>query len=236
MHSFMLQRIEGIEVNTKSYTAAIMACGNGGNWQMALSLLEEMDQYGVLISDFTYNACISACEKSGKWEIALELLEEMISLGIEPGTITYSACISACARDFRVDVALDLFQSMKNKMIPTNTIVYSALIDICAQCERRSVAIELYEEAYAMGEKDHWVSQGGLCIDLHHHSRFSAGVAVEVALKELQGPSGLWVKRDPGIESVKIVVGKGLQSEVKFKSVVRPEVERVLREGTLLTL
>jgi len=85
----------GLEPNTITYNAAISACGQGGQWERALPLLEGMKERGLEPDIITYSAAISACGKDGQWERALALLEEMKKRGLEPNNITYSAIIEA---------------------------------------------------------------------------------------------------------------------------------------------
>ena len=85
-----------VEPDVISFSAAISACGAGGQWERALSLLEEMRTRGVEPNVYSFNATISACEKAGQWERALALLEEMRTRGVKPDVVSFSAAISAC--------------------------------------------------------------------------------------------------------------------------------------------
>jgi len=85
----------GVTPNTITYTAAISACGKGGQWKKALELLGQMDAAGVARNTITYNAAISACGKGGQWKKALELLGQMDAAGVARNTITYTAVIEA---------------------------------------------------------------------------------------------------------------------------------------------
>eukprot|EP00966_Prymnesium_polylepis_P093678 2167735-Prymnesium_polylepis.1 len=58
----------GVEPNEFSFSASISACEKGGQWERALSLLDDMQRRGVRPNMFSFNAAISACEKGGQWE------------------------------------------------------------------------------------------------------------------------------------------------------------------------
>ena len=46
-----------------SFNAVISVCKKGGQWQQALSLLEDMLTVGVTLDVISFSAAISACEK-----------------------------------------------------------------------------------------------------------------------------------------------------------------------------
>ena len=60
------------------YNAAISTCEKGGQWELALTLLETMCKKRVWPDTTSYSAAISACEKSKQWEGALVLLTSKI--------------------------------------------------------------------------------------------------------------------------------------------------------------
>ena len=85
-------RRAGLTFDVFSFSAAISACEKGGQWERALSLLDEMRERGVTPDVISFNAVISACEKAGKWERALWLLDEMRTRhGLAPTACTYHA-------------------------------------------------------------------------------------------------------------------------------------------------
>ena len=61
----------GVPANNITDSAAISACEKGGQWQMALQLMEDMQVKGFPAHTITYSAAISACEKGGQWQGAL---------------------------------------------------------------------------------------------------------------------------------------------------------------------
>ena len=63
----------------------------GGKWERALALLDEMPQRSLEPNVISFNAAISACEKGSQWERALSLLEDMQSRGLNPDVISYNA-------------------------------------------------------------------------------------------------------------------------------------------------
>lgn len=51
-----------------TYSSCISAMEKGGQWEKALSLLDEMSAEGIPPETITINAAISACEKASKWQ------------------------------------------------------------------------------------------------------------------------------------------------------------------------
>jgi pentatricopeptide repeat domain-containing protein 1 len=119
-------RALGILQDMISFSAAISACKKGGQWQKALSLLDEKQICGIAPNAITYNAAIAACDKGAaapfpprtsllfvpwftscapsfslactRWERALALLEGMREDGLDPDVKSYNTALSACAR------------------------------------------------------------------------------------------------------------------------------------------
>ncbi|CAN0553657.1 unnamed protein product, partial [Ectocarpus sp. 8 AP-2014] len=52
-------RASGIELDVVSYNCAIPACVTGGDWELALSMIREMEaEYGIKPNHITYQAAI----------------------------------------------------------------------------------------------------------------------------------------------------------------------------------
>lgn len=132
---------KGITPNEFTYSVAITACGNGGQWSKALELLDQMRAMGVKINTITYNSAIQALAKAARteskqqrrfdydkntaiesesnadsralWCLALELLENMESEGVALDKFTYSSAINVCGAAGRWKEAVDLVKAMK---------------------------------------------------------------------------------------------------------------------------
>ena len=81
-----LDVLRGLEsANAVHFNAAIDACGKGGRWEEALSLLREMGSAGVRPDAFSFSSAISAQAKAPDgWRRALALLRLMHMLGLDP--------------------------------------------------------------------------------------------------------------------------------------------------------
>ncbi|CAN0137278.1 unnamed protein product [Scytosiphon promiscuus] len=118
-----------------SYSAAITACGNSGEWRRAVALLRVMREQGVPPNVVSYNAAAHACvggrkrhrkgrlngagagakppagaEEEG-WALVLALMAEMRKEGVDADVFTFSTAITACGnrrRRQRTPIAPDV--------------------------------------------------------------------------------------------------------------------------------
>ena len=65
----------GIRPTVITYTAAISACSNGGQWRKALLLLEAMKKHNTSPDLITLKTAIEACFRAGRYSNALRLVE-----------------------------------------------------------------------------------------------------------------------------------------------------------------
>ena len=147
-------RARGIRPSAVTYGVAVSACGNGGQWQRALDLLNRMSESGMTVNVITYNAAIAALATAARnnaaassssgdggggsvgldgenlWVRALDLLERMREGGCAPDAYSYSAAISACGSGGRWEESLGLIEAMRGGGIRTrpNRIAYTAAI------------------------------------------------------------------------------------------------------------
>ena len=99
-----LQQQAMIQPDVISYTSVIRACDQ---WQMALKLLEAMDQSSIQSNQITFNAFTTALASTAQWQRALVMLGSG-----RPNVVTYSAAISACEKAGEWQVALTLLNMM----------------------------------------------------------------------------------------------------------------------------
>ena len=67
-----------------SFSAAISACEKGGQWERALSLLEDIKSRGVEPDVISFSAAISACEQCDEMAKAKLLYAEALALNFLP--------------------------------------------------------------------------------------------------------------------------------------------------------
>jgi pentatricopeptide repeat protein len=139
-----MNKISRHSPNEIAYSIAITACGNGGQWQKAMDLLQTMKDKGMNINLITYNSAITALSKAARrnarqsvkehakqkfepgnddvrdideeqlWTRAIDLLEQMKKSGLEPDGFSFSATISCCGSGGRWEEALKLIKTMQS--------------------------------------------------------------------------------------------------------------------------
>ncbi|CAE8635355.1 unnamed protein product [Polarella glacialis] len=85
----------GLTPNVISYSSAISACSNSGQWESVLQLMADMKQYGLQPDAILYHSAINACRNRQQFDHANELLLQMRYDGFEPDGYTSSATIGA---------------------------------------------------------------------------------------------------------------------------------------------
>merc|ERR1711879_965309 len=108
-----------------TYTTVISACGKCGQWQEALTLLEEMHRGRLESNAVSHNAAISACQKAKETAKALQSFQKMRQRFLGPDTITYSSAISACEQDVDWQQALHLLGEADLSGLATNANMFS---------------------------------------------------------------------------------------------------------------
>lgn len=107
------------------HTAAIGACGKGGNWEGALFLLCSMESLQIQASLISINAAIDACAIAEQWSAAMTLLMDLRRRDMQWDTITYTSLITAC-REW--PDAISLLCEAHTKTLGQNLVLHNASI------------------------------------------------------------------------------------------------------------
>ncbi|CAM9882463.1 unnamed protein product [Ectocarpus sp. 12 AP-2014] len=68
--------------NLVSFNTAMGACGKAGQWEIALSLLEEIADSGFAPDAISYNTAAAACARAEEWDRAQEIVERGREAGV----------------------------------------------------------------------------------------------------------------------------------------------------------
>ena len=126
------------------FNASISACEKGGEWQMALYLLSQMPEAGVVPDQISFHAGISACEKGGEWQMALQLLSQMPAASVVPDQLSFNAGICACKKGGEWQMALHLLSHMPAAGVEPSEISFSACIKSCGTARIWELALYLF--------------------------------------------------------------------------------------------
>ncbi|CAE7748071.1 unnamed protein product, partial [Symbiodinium sp. CCMP2456] len=125
------------EVQEVAYNSAITACDNGGEWERALLLLQELERRG-LCSTTTFNAALSACASASAWEAAAVLFAKAVR-GHAADALTCNAYLKGLAASRQWAFALHLHEQMRERKIqptPITAQTTAALLEDCLQRRR----------------------------------------------------------------------------------------------------
>ena len=172
--------------DTDTFNEVIAACGAGGAWQRALTLLVAMRASvsasgggggdgggGVLVpppDSLTYSRVLVALDRNGaRWEAALRVLEEMAEDGLPPDMVVHNHVVAACGHAGRWGAALHTLARARAASLRPNLRSYNAAIIACGRAGRWRRALAQLEEVRgarcASTDLWHatllWHSQGG---------------------------------------------------------------------------
>ncbi|CAE6952504.1 unnamed protein product [Symbiodinium natans] len=94
---------------TVTFNAALRACGQCAQWQVALRLIKDMVKASTPCDAITYNTAMAACEKAGQWQATLGLLGMLSSSG-GADAFSYATAARACAVAASWEAALALLE------------------------------------------------------------------------------------------------------------------------------
>eukprot|EP00913_Durusdinium_trenchii_P024491 g22992.t1 len=116
-----------------SFNAAIDACEQGGQWQVALQLLFAARDAGMS-SAIGANSALSAMEKCGQLLPALHLLQQLCEEGLA-NEISFNCAIAACEKTKDWQMAFQLLQDMQMADLSADEISFRAAMSACPSSE-----------------------------------------------------------------------------------------------------
>lgn len=111
-----------------AFTAAMRAASEGGRWEAALSIWDDMQRGGCKPTGHAFAAVISACSAGGNWKKAVALFDDMLALGIKPDVVSCTALISALGADGQWERCEKVVEWMMRNDIKPNVRTYTALV------------------------------------------------------------------------------------------------------------
>jgi pentatricopeptide repeat protein len=169
----------GIVPTEVSYSVAIKACGNHGQWECALDLLDVMRTKKMSINIYVYNAAIGALAKAAKQRLkssivnsdckllsveVLSLLSKMRSDGVEPDGFSYSSAISCYGSEGQWEEALRTIELMRRggPNVQPNKVAYTAAIASCGRSGQVQHAVQLFQQMQQQGHAPDTVAYNAL--------------------------------------------------------------------------
>ncbi|CAM9822017.1 unnamed protein product [Ectocarpus sp. 8 AP-2014] len=176
----------GPRADVFTWSAAMTACIEGGQWQKVAGMLEEMRGDGVPPNAINYNQAIRALGKGGDWERATGLLEEMKEAGVYPDERTFNAAIEACGRGGCWERAVRLVDDMHAQGLVPDSLTYSIVIAACDRSGAWDVALMMLDDAREEDGGDGGNEEGGVKV------KGKANVFAYTAAVSACGKAGRW--------------------------------------------
>ena len=141
----LAQRRRPIPFDTCS--AAITACGNGQQWQVALQLLWQHVRQAYTSSAHVFVAAINACSRVSQWQRACALLKIMRLQKVPENLYAYSSVISALRGAAQWKDALQVLIDMESRTVERNVVILNGVLSVCAAAGEWQQACQLFYEA-----------------------------------------------------------------------------------------
>mmetsp|Transcript_36021 Transcript_36021/g.78908 ORF Transcript_36021/g.78908 Transcript_36021/m.78908 type:complete len:837 (-) Transcript_36021:26-2536(-) len=119
-----------VKPNVFSYNAAIRACAEAFDLDMAFTLFDALKQQGLKPSVVTYGSLMTACERVGNLGAAsrvMKMIREEAG-NIRPNEVIYGAMISCCRKSGQADRAVLLLRKMIKEGLSPNIATFNTVI------------------------------------------------------------------------------------------------------------
>ncbi|CAE7237490.1 unnamed protein product [Symbiodinium microadriaticum] len=127
-----------------SISAAISSCEDASEWEVALSLFEELCSMNSTPDVVSFNATMSACGKGSQGRIALRLFSSMRALQVFPDSISFNTAIGALEEQWQG--TLGLLLDMAASRVDATATALSAAFALCERAGQRLIALKLLDE------------------------------------------------------------------------------------------
>lgn len=137
-----------------AYTAAMRAAADGGRWEEALAIWDDMQAAGCKPTGHAYSAVISACATGGEWQKAVSLFDEMLAWSIKPDVVSCTALVTALGTDGQWERAEKVVEWMLRNDIRPNVRTYTALVAALANAKQWHKATDIVKRmrSHSLGQ------------------------------------------------------------------------------------
>jgi pentatricopeptide repeat protein len=117
-------------------------------------LLEDMEKYAVVPSNFTLGILVKMYGRRRQLHKALEVVKELPARhGFLPNAQVRTCLMCTCINNNALDTAFEVFEDVKKHTHGIDAKAYGAMISGCVRYGRLARAVELVDEAYGLGGK-----------------------------------------------------------------------------------
>jgi len=133
------------------YNTVLDGCTRHGRMDLADILLEDMDKYSVVPSNFTLGILVKMYGRRRQLHKALEVVKELPAKhGFFPNAQVRTCLMCTCINNNALDTAFEVFEDVKKHSQGIDAKAYGAMISGCVRYGRLAKAVELVDEAYGL--------------------------------------------------------------------------------------
>ncbi|CAM9360667.1 unnamed protein product, partial [Ectocarpus sp. 4 AP-2014] len=238
----MWQDPEGAKPSKHTYDLVIQACGHGGEWELGVTLIDDMRDLGIKPDAQTFNMAVAACARSGERLAAETLVANMRNARVAPDEFTYASLVAACGRAKEWKRATEIFDEARYvHRIRPSLQIYGALLGALAEGERWADILVYLDRMVADGvARDSAATNtavlaaaelgdGRRALSLLEVDEGDGGRGVVLGQVELEGETETLVERRQRAATAGGEKRHGEESEVRARTSIRPCSEA--REG-----
>eukprot|EP00933_Yihiella_yeosuensis_P038095 TRINITY_DN3205_c0_g2_i1.p1 TRINITY_DN3205_c0_g2~~TRINITY_DN3205_c0_g2_i1.p1 ORF type:complete len:631 (+),score=125.13 TRINITY_DN3205_c0_g2_i1:183-2075(+) len=133
------------EPSAKDFSNMIRFCSSAGDWQQALSLLQDMRTLKIETDSVVYNTALGVLVSAHQVDQARALLDEMQDSGKVTDVVTYNTLAKGYIKESRLDACLELYEQMQKRGIAPSQVTYGIMLDGCINENRVEKAAEIFE-------------------------------------------------------------------------------------------
>jgi pentatricopeptide repeat protein len=116
-----------------------------GDWQLCISIVQEMRAAGAEIDSIVYNTALATCVASEQLPQARSLLEEMNGVGGIADAITYNTLMKGHAKAGQIEQCFEIYELMRTRKIVPSQVTYGILLDGCINDNQVDRAAEVFK-------------------------------------------------------------------------------------------
>ena len=137
-----------VDPNIAVYNAAIRACAEANQPDLAFKLLEDAEKHGLQPTIVTFGTLMTACERASSLEGLEKVFQMMNAAAIEPNEIVYGAAISCLRKTSQAERSFLLLKKMVRDKLNPNVATFNTVL--ITQTESRVTNLENLLAAYKL--------------------------------------------------------------------------------------
>eukprot|EP01038_Epipyxis_sp_PR26KG_P010017 gene10017-13473_t len=127
------------------YTEAIWACEKSDQFQLALSVYDEMVSLDIPLTSYTYQALISVAEKTNHCEEVLQYFEEMKQKKLSFNTQIFNSVLMSLDKVGKYELSFEILEIMKATNTPRDMVTYTACAAACERAGEGQYALQVLD-------------------------------------------------------------------------------------------